>query len=488
MAVLLKNLPPHTQEGQIRRAMAAFGAVVEVQVFFQTSQALVRMQYPADAQRILAQGYVTLDNGAVLQVVPAGSGGHHQMQPPPQPQQQQMAMAPPPQQLYGGQFQPQGAMPQLSYRINVVIEDCKYPMNTEVLSKVFAMAAPPTQVQCLQSGQITSGFVMYSDMHAAMAAMSRLNGQHIYPDSCKMMLTLEQPQQTFMPMAPPTQQPPPPHGGFQPHGYHQHHHHQHHMHHHHHHGHHHHNAGFTPIQPQQQAADVCVVIVSGVPENVPLQPLWVLLETFGNVLTLKRQFSSKTNVIAKFQNASDSRTVMPIIQQTPFFGGTISAKHFAGYVDRAAFRTEWNLGPPTDAATAAYNFASEHHRTKPSATFSPGLRPRPDCNLFVTNLSESVSDDEVKELFTSRGFVVEDFYRKMPLCAMVKLPSVAAGVEALCTIHALRVGERFLKVSFSRFPPGPPPERFGAGKGSSGDAGNGEVAVVEEAPPVPQSE
>ena len=77
----------------------------------------------------------------------------------------------------------------------------------------------------------------------------------------------------------------------------------------------------------------------------------------------------------------------------------------------------------------------------------------------MTNLCESISDDTVLDLFRSRNFTVTDFFRKGPVSAMVSVENVATAVEALCTIHALQIGERFVKVSFSKFSPGPAPER-----------------------------
>jgi hypothetical protein len=213
---------------------------------------------------------------------------------------------------------------------------------------------------------------------------------------------------------------------------------------------------------------------------VPLQALWIFLETFGNVHTLKRQFSCKTSVVVTFQNTQDARAVIPFVQQCPFFGSTLTLKHFAGYQDRSSTKTEWNVGPPTDPRTLAYNFTGEHHRNKPTLAFNPAPRTRPDRNLFVANLNETISDDAVKDMFTSRNFTVSEYFRKSAVSAMVQVESVAAGVEALCQIHAIKVNDRFIKVSFSRFAPGPPPERPPAGAAAGGTAEGQQVAVDEQ--------
>lgn len=194
------------------------------------------------------------------------------------------------------------------------------------------------------------------------------------------------------------------------------------------------------------------VIIDGVPEHVGLHALWVLLEVYGNVLSLKRQYSCKTKVVAVFQNTFDARGVLLHLQECPFYGSVLRLKHFAGYTENG--RTEWNLGPATDPATQAFSFHECHHRTKPSAPYNHKAKCNPERYLFVSNLSEEFKDSEISEIFGAHGFRLLEVFRKTARAAIVSLETVPQAVEALVAVHASNIKGRYLSVAFSRFPPG----------------------------------
>lgn len=238
------------------------------------------------------------------------------------------------------------------------------------------------------------------------------------------------------------------------------------------------DGGFGAYNGAQEAP---VLIISNVPETVSLHSLWVLLEVYGNVNSLKRQHTHKDNVVALFQNLHDARGAVTHLQSCPFYGNTLNVKHFAGYQDRGASRVEWNLGPATDPLTIAFQFHGNHHRTKPSAPFNPKQKNRPDRNLFVSNLTEEITDDAVKELFASKEFVVLEFYRKTANAAILQLESVDKAVEGLIATHAQQLSGRYIYVAFSRFPPGPPPAGQQDQDQGEGSAPAAELAAAPEA-------
>ncbi|KAG5496145.1 hypothetical protein JKF63_02446 [Porcisia hertigi] len=254
-------------------------------------------------------------------------------------------------------------------------------------------------------------------------------------------------------------------------------------------------AGFSPYEPPSGATppvrgggcgsavrypgsgiDGCTVMVSGVTESVPLHDLWVLLEVFGNVNSLKRQFRDRTNVVAQFQHPGDALTAIQYLQHCPFRGGVLRLKRFSGYQER---ETEWETKAATDPATQAALFTTGyHHRTAPRAPVNVRGRVHPDKNLYISNLTEGISDDELKGIMKEAGFEPDSFYRRGPKGAIVAYKDTETAVDALIAIHAKEVRERFLRVTFSRFAPGPRPSRDGAEKGDGvGDGDDGEDAV-----------
>ncbi|KAH9578732.1 RNA recognition motif domain [Trypanosoma melophagium] len=466
MSVVLRNIPPHCQEDDLRRALLIYGTAVNAAIIPHMRQATVTMRTPQEARFLLHQGSIDLFGQSVT-VEPASYAAGSSAP----------ALMPP---HHGGA------------RINVVVEKCTYPVTKDLLSQVFGMVAPPANVVCGPSGTTTTGWVEYADISTARRVLQQLNKNPIYPDCCFMTLTLDQngvPPSTMGNYVP----------NSMPYAHQQQHQQQHAMQPMHSMPFAHANYGAMPgnmmlrggmggrgrgrgaamgrysnpyapagagaAGPAAHASygagsygvptTDAVVIVSNVPETVALHDLWVLLEVYGNVNSLKRQFSSKTTVVAHFQNVHDARLAVQHLQGCPFHGATLSLKHFAGYVERGG-RTEWNSGPATDPATHAVLFSSGyHHRTKPTAAFNPTGRVRPGKNLFISNLTEAITDDDIKEVFSKAGFELEGYFRKSPSVAIVSLNDIETAVHALIAVHSQQLKERFLRVTFSHFPPGP---------------------------------
>lgn len=510
--VLLKGLPPNCSDVDIRRALSGFGNVLEMQMRYATNSAQVKM----DTSVLNNVPAVQIQN-AIVAVEPLASHA-----PPSQHQapsrcstvrvvvdgctypittevlQQVFTRFSPNVQIQCGPsgttthgtvtFPDAGSAAAAVQSLN---KKCIYPGCCNMTLTLAEEVPPPPSVSMPQvtlvppfGQQQLMQFTAPSGYYAGGFAAPMPQAQPQYTPQ------LVQPSSAYVSSVPP----PPPfrgRGGFAPRGGHgmsaglgapgfqepyaarshnqygHHSFHQHHEHHHHHqqHNSHHHTQHLHSVGGNDSA----VVIVSGVPESVPLQSLWVLLEVYGNVQSLKRQFSHKTNVVAQFQNLHDARGVLVHLQHCPFFGSTLQLKHFAGYVDRSGSKTEWNSGPATDPGTLAFLFHGSHHRTKPSAPFNPKQKCRPDKYLFVSNLSEEIPDTEVAELFRAKGFTVLDMYRKTPVAAIVSLGSVEEAVEALIAVHATLMNGRYLSVAFSRFPPGPPPA--GVAQEDEGQAG-----------------
>ncbi|CBH18455.1 DRBD4 [Trypanosoma brucei gambiense DAL972] len=467
---LLSNIPPCTED-ELKRGLLAYGTTVSTVVVPHMRQAAVTMRTAQEAQALLQRGCISLF-GQTVKVEPAAS----------------------PAVPYGAGGISAGGMNNHlgGARINVVVEKCTYPVTKEVLSQVFSMVAPPANVVCGPSGPTTNGWVDYNDIATAQRVVVQLNNNSIYPDCCFMTLTLEHMGNTprgmgeygsqgHMPYHPQQPQHQNIHQNQQmsqqqlqamPFG----------------------NNGFNaasarggrgirgrargrgamggrggpvygsgypmqhaPYAPGQYGAPPVdsVVIVNSVPETVALHSLWVLLEVYGNVNSLKRQFSSKTSVIAHFQNVHDARLAVQHLQGCPFHGATLTLRHFAGYVERGG-KTEWNSGPATDPATQAVLFScGYHHRTRPTASFNPTGRVRPGRYLFVSNLTEAITDDDLKDVFTNECFELDGYYRKSPTVAIVSLKDVETAVNALIAVHSHQLKERFLRVTFSHFPPAP---------------------------------
>eukprot|EP00796_Vickermania_ingenoplastis_P013330 gene13330-9163_t len=526
--IILSNIPVGSCEDHtIRRALLQYGTAVEIQVLPHQSQAVVSMRTPQEAQAACRGTIMIL--GSVIRVTPGGppaqpqqpphhsAHAHHPNPHPHQVHHQPSAMGMPPP---GPSYQSSHGYGGKLYRVNLLVEDCRYPITQQVLTEMFSQkCSPPVDVYCASTGggsepQTTAGYADFADLESANKAVQEFHNKPIYSNCCFVRLHLDASVYSPQPPSPdaqgalptpdpyggyhpppPSQQPyqhqpyapapyPPMHGGVQPMpwggrgrgrgrgamgvpppG----------------------PGGYPPYQdpykqaygstdPSRPAVDT-TVIVSNVAESVPLYDLWVLLEVYGNVTSLKRQYKDKTNVVAQFQNSLDAKSAVTYLQGCPFREGrTLSLKLFSGYVERGG-RVEWNAGPATDPSTQAVLFTiGFHHRTKPSATFNRLGRIRPDKNIFVSNLIESITDEEVKTLFEAANTWIVDFYRKNASVAIVSFREVAEAVDALIAVHAKKVQDRYLRITFSRWPPGPPPD--GAVEEPDAEQDTGTVAII----------
>ncbi|KAI5687490.1 RNA recognition motif [Leishmania braziliensis] len=245
--------------------------------------------------------------------------------------------------------------------------------------------------------------------------------------------------------------------------------------------------GIGVVRPPGSQVSPCIVLVSGVNESAPLYDLWVLLEVFGNVNSLKRQFRERTNVVAQFQHPGDTLTAIQYLQHCPFRGGVLRLKRFSGYQAREA---EWETKSATDpTAQAAVFTTGYHHRTPPRAPVNVRGRVRPDKNLYITNLTEAILDDELKGIMKEVGFEPDSYYRRGPTGVIVAYKDTETAVDALIAVHAKEVRGRFLRVTFSRFPPGPRPLRDGVDKGDEDDDGDAvQCGGQQETPPPHQQQ
>ncbi|KPA84599.1 putative RNA-binding protein [Leptomonas pyrrhocoris] len=207
--------------------------------------------------------------------------------------------------------------------------------------------------------------------------------------------------------------------------------------------------GRPPVAPTTD----CAVLVSGVAESVPLYDLWVLLEVYGNVKSLKRQHTDRTQVVAQFQHATDTVLAVQYLHGCPFRGSKLRVKRFLGYQER---ETEWNLGRATDPSTTAVLFEKEyHHRVSPHTPRNPRSAMYPDKNLFFSNLTDSMTEAELEELWGRAGFEPVSSYRRGPKTAIVSFKNIETAVDVLVALHLQEFKGHTLYVTFSRFPPGP---------------------------------
>ena len=114
------------------------------------------------------------------------------------------------------------------------------------------------------------------------------------------------------------------------------------------------------------------VSVSRLPEHIPFLPLFLLLEVYGTVQTMRRNQRNHEIVMVKMGSVAEAQTVVRCLYQTPFYESTVSGRAFANYVGPSSAISK--DGDPRDPSCWQFDFvdypASAALCTMPSVTRS----------------------------------------------------------------------------------------------------------------------
>ncbi|XP_045897350.1 polypyrimidine tract-binding protein 3-like [Micropterus dolomieu] len=109
-------------------------------------------------------------------------------------------------------------------------------------------------------------------------------------------------------------------------------------------------------------------------------------------------------------------------------------------------------GQEEQALTRDFSGSALHRFKKPGSKNFNNIFP-PSATLHLSNIPSAVSEDELKDVFTSSGFTVKafKFFQKDRKMALMQLASVEEAIEALIALHDHQLDHnQHLRVSFSK--------------------------------------
>ncbi|KAG8039785.1 hypothetical protein G9C98_000514 [Cotesia typhae] len=109
-------------------------------------------------------------------------------------------------------------------------------------------------------------------------------------------------------------------------------------------------------------------------------------------------------------------------------------------------------GQPDAGLTKDYTNSPLHRFKKPGSKNYQNIYP-PSATLHLSNIPATVTEDEIKDAFTSNGFTVKafKFFPKDRKMALIQMPSMDDAVAALIKMHNYQLSEsNHLRVSFSK--------------------------------------
>lgn len=194
-----------------------------------------------------------------------------------------------------------------------------------------------------------------------------------------------------------------------------------------------------------------VVLVSKLePTSTTPEMLFQLFGVYGDVLRIKILYNKRDTALIQFASGQQAETARQNLNGVSLLGSQLqvaSSKH-----------SEVKLPREEEGKDLTRDFSgSELHRfRKKTVVSSKNVNP-PSAVLHVANIHESVTDEELKALFTpyrADGQPPQvEFFQNNRSMAYVAMGSVEEGVSALISVHSFRLHEYPLRVSFSHKDP-----------------------------------
>uniref|UniRef100_A0A2K6BBJ3 Polypyrimidine tract-binding protein 1 n=1 Tax=Macaca nemestrina TaxID=9545 RepID=A0A2K6BBJ3_MACNE len=186
--------------------------------------------------------------------------------------------------------------------------------------------------------------------------------------------------------------------------------------------------------PGLAGAGNSVLLVSNLnPERVTPQSLFILFGVYGDVQRVKILFNKKENALVQMADGNQAQ-----------LGERPGRLHQNVQLPRE--------GQEDQGLTKDYGNSPLHRFKKPGSKNFQNIFP-PSATLHLSNIPPSVSEEDLKVLFSSNGGVVKGFkfFQKDRKMALIQMGSVEEAVQALIDLHNHDLGENHhLRVSFSK--------------------------------------
>ncbi|XP_069486727.1 polypyrimidine tract-binding protein 3 isoform X3 [Ambystoma mexicanum] len=191
-----------------------------------------------------------------------------------------------------------------------------------------------------------------------------------------------------------------------------------------------------------------VLLVSNLnPDAIIPHALFILFGVYGDVHRVKILFNKKENALVQMADATQAQLAMSHLNGQRLHGRVLRvtlSKHQTVQLPRE--------GHEDQGLTKDYSNSPLHRFKKPGSKNFQNIFP-PSSTLHLSNIPPSITDDDLKILFSSHGCTVKafKFFQKDRKMALIQLGSVDEAILALIELHNHDLGENHhLRVSFSK--------------------------------------
>ncbi|XP_041061536.1 polypyrimidine tract-binding protein 1-like isoform X12 [Cetorhinus maximus] len=195
------------------------------------------------------------------------------------------------------------------------------------------------------------------------------------------------------------------------------------------------------------AANAVLLISNLNPERVTPQCLFILFGVYGDVQRVKILFNKKENALVQMFDCTQAQLAMSHLNGQRLHGKAMRvtmSKHQTVQLPRE--------GQEDQGLTKDYSSSPLHRFKKPGSKNFQNIFP-PSATLHLSNIPPSITEEDLKLLFSSTTGMVKafKFFQKDRKMALIQMSSVEEAIQALIDLHNHDLGENHhLRVSFSK--------------------------------------
>ncbi|KFP84163.1 Polypyrimidine tract-binding protein 1, partial [Acanthisitta chloris] len=200
--------------------------------------------------------------------------------------------------------------------------------------------------------------------------------------------------------------------------------------------------------PSFAGAGHSVLLVSNLsPEVTTPQCLFILFGVYGDVQRVKILFKKKENALVQMTDGNQAQLAMSHLNGQKLHGKPIRitlSKHQTVQLPRD--------GQEDNGLTKDFGNSPLHRFKKPGSKNFQNIFP-PSATLHLSNIPPSITEEDLKMLFSSNGGMVKGFkfFQKDRKMALIQMSSVEEAIQSLIELHNHDLGENHhLRVSFSK--------------------------------------
>jgi len=195
----------------------------------------------------------------------------------------------------------------------------------------------------------------------------------------------------------------------------------------------------------------CVLLVNNLtPDKIDCDKLFILFGVYGDVLRVKVLFNKRETAMIQFATPQQAQTAQIHLNHLFLHTREITVSQ-SKHTEVALPRSE---SDESSSLTKDYSGSPIHRFRHRGARTTKNINP-PSQVLHISNLHDTCTEEELRKLFGAEQSSppVVQFFSNNRKMAYIKMESIHEAVLALMRLHNVKLGDKYMRISFSHKDP-----------------------------------